>query len=366
MSSYLASKPRYEILDGLRGVAAMIVVAFHLFETYSKGPTEQILNHGYLAVDFFFVLSGYVIGYAYDDRFKKMGTWGFFKRRLIRLQPMVVMGTLIGAALFYFGDAPGFELVTQTPVWKMLLVALLGCFMIPLLPCWDIRGWQEINPLNGAVWSLMWEYIGNILYALFVRRLSKLCLGIFVAVSALLTIDLAMDIDVTGLLKERQWAQYTVIGGFGLSPDQLYIGCALALPIFRRTAIVTPRLEDRRAWGLLVVFGYRCSHSGISVCRQRRIRMGQRSVLCHSNPRPISISGNNGSRQPDDRQQNDSLVQMARCHQLPAIYHPLSLDIFADEMGRRPQRSPCRYTYSCRYKHLFHSRRYRMGKLQTL
>lgn len=127
MSSYLASKPRYEILDGLRGVAAMIVVAFHLFETYSKGPTEQILNHGYLAVDFFFVLSGYVIGYAYDDRFKKMGTWGFFKRRLIRLQPMVVMGTLIGAALFYFGDAPGFELVTQTPVWKMLLVALLGC-----------------------------------------------------------------------------------------------------------------------------------------------------------------------------------------------------------------------------------------------
>ena len=233
MSSYLASKPRYEILDGLRGVAAMIVVAFHLFETYSKGPTEQILNHGYLAVDFFFVLSGYVIGYAYDERFKKMGTWGFFKRRLIRLQPMVVMGTLIGAALFYFGDAPGFELVTQTPAWKMLLVALLGCFMIPLLPCWDIRGWQEINPLNGAVWSLMWEYIGNILYALFVRRLSRLCLGIFVAASALLTIDLAMDIDVTGLLKERQWAQYTVIGGFGLSPDQLYIGCArLLYPFF--------------------------------------------------------------------------------------------------------------------------------------
>ena len=164
---------------------------------------------------------------------KKMGTWGFFKRRLIRLQPMVVMGTLIGAALFYFGDAPGFELVTQTPAWKMLLVALLGCFMIPLLPCWDIRGWQEINPLNGAVWSLMWEYIGNILYALFVRRLSRLCLGIFVAASALLTIDLAMDIDVTGLLKERQWAQYTVIGGFGLSPDQLYIGCArLLYPFF--------------------------------------------------------------------------------------------------------------------------------------
>lgn len=231
--TYLASKPRYEILDGLRGVAAMIVVAFHLFETYSAGPTEQIFNHGYLAVDFFFVLSGYVVGYAYDDRFSKMGTRGFFKRRLIRLQPMVIAGTLIGAALFYFGDAPGFELVGQTPVWKMLLVTLLGCLMIPLLPWWDIRGWQEINPLNGAVWSLMWEYIGNILYALFVRRLSKLWLGILVGLSAMLTIDLAMNIDATGLLKERLWAQYTVIGGFGLSPDQLYIGAArLLYPFF--------------------------------------------------------------------------------------------------------------------------------------
>ncbi len=92
----ISSKPRFEILDGLRGVAAMIVVAFHLFETYSPGSSEQIINHGYLAVDFFFVLSGFVIGYAYDDRWGSMSTWNFFKRRLIRLQPMVILGTLIG------------------------------------------------------------------------------------------------------------------------------------------------------------------------------------------------------------------------------------------------------------------------------
>ena len=68
----LAQKPRYEILDGLRGVAAIIVVAYHILETYSSGSIDQILNHGYLAVDFFFVLSGFVIGYAYDDRWKKI------------------------------------------------------------------------------------------------------------------------------------------------------------------------------------------------------------------------------------------------------------------------------------------------------
>ena len=62
---YLKSKPRYEGLDGLRGVASIIVVIFHLFETFSEGqPSHQIVNHGYLAVDFFYVLSGFVIGYA--------------------------------------------------------------------------------------------------------------------------------------------------------------------------------------------------------------------------------------------------------------------------------------------------------------
>ena len=64
---YLESKPRYEILDGLRGVAAVLVVCFHFFETYFGMAPNQPINHGYLAVDFFFALSGFVIGYAYDE-----------------------------------------------------------------------------------------------------------------------------------------------------------------------------------------------------------------------------------------------------------------------------------------------------------
>lgn len=228
-----ASRPRFEILDGLRGVAAMIVVAFHLFETYSSGPDEQILNHGYLAVDFFFVLSGFVIGYAYDDRWGRMTTWDFFKRRLIRLQPMVILGTLIGAFWFYFGAAPGFELVMETPWWKLLLIMALGCIMFPTPPSMDIRGWKEINSLNGAQWSLLWEYIANILYALFVRRFNIVLLGVTVFLSAFLTVDVAMDIDTFRLLEVRSYARYTMIGGFGLSPDQIYIGLArLLYPFF--------------------------------------------------------------------------------------------------------------------------------------
>ncbi|MFT3901978.1 MAG: acyltransferase [Niabella sp.] len=233
VESYLPSKPRYEILDGLRGVAAMIVVGFHLFETYSKGPAFQLLNHGYLAVDFFFLLSGFVIGYAYDDRWNRMSTWEFFKRRLVRLHPMVIMGTAIGALLFYFGDSAAFPLISQTPWWKMLLMFLLGCTMLPALVKWDIRGWQETNSLNGPTWSLMWEYLANILYALFVRRFSKTMLALLVLASACLTIDVALNIDLFGLLTNRKDAAYTVIGGWSITAEQCYIGIVrLFYPFF--------------------------------------------------------------------------------------------------------------------------------------
>lgn len=135
----------------------MIVVAFHLFETYSKGPAFQILNHGYLAVDFFFVLSGFVIGYAYDDRWNKMSLKDFFKRRLVRLHPMVVMGMLVGALFFYFGACGAFPAIGATPWWQVLLIFLLGCTLLPAPMAWDIRGWGETYPLNGPAWSLFYE-----------------------------------------------------------------------------------------------------------------------------------------------------------------------------------------------------------------
>lgn len=256
-SMRLASKPRFEILDGLRGVAALIVVAFHLFETYSSGPCDQILNHGYLAVDFFFVLSGFVIGYAYDDRWGRMTTWDFFKRRLIRLQPMLILGTLIGAFWFYFGDAPAFQLVAQTPWWKLLLIILLGCLMFPTPPALDIRGWQEINSLNGAAWSLMWEYVANIFYALFIRRFGIKLLAVFVFLSAFLTVDLCMNIDMFSMLEVRDYAKYTVIGGFGLSPEQIYIGIArLLYPFFM--GLLLYRLGDK--WRINI------KHGGMTWC----------------------------------------------------------------------------------------------------
>jgi peptidoglycan/LPS O-acetylase OafA/YrhL len=130
-SGYLDSKTHYPILDGLRGVASIVVIVFHVFEAFTGGNRLiQIINHGYLAVDFFFLLSGFVVAYAYDDRWSKMTQWDFYKRRLVRLQPMVVMGSLIGAALFYFQVSPIFPLIAGTGVWKMLLIMLIGGLLI--------------------------------------------------------------------------------------------------------------------------------------------------------------------------------------------------------------------------------------------
>lgn len=231
---YLASKPRYEILDGLRGVAAVLVVMFHLFETYSKGVPYQIINHGYLAVDFFFVLSGFVIGYAYDDRWNRMTTWSFFKRRLIRLHPMLICGTVVGLLFFYFGgDHPDFQRIGDVPVGMAILVTALCFTMFPMPQSLDIRGWGEFNPLNGATWSLFWEYLANIFYALFIRRFSKVVLAVFVLFSAALTVILCLNIDVFGCLSVRSNAAYTVIGGWSLTPDQLQIGITrLLYPFF--------------------------------------------------------------------------------------------------------------------------------------
>src|SRR5260370_16989680 len=124
-TTYLESKNHYPILDGLRGVASVLVIMFHVLETFTGGNKFiQIINHGYLAVDFFFLLSGFVVAYAYDDRWNKMSTWGFFKRRLIPLHPVFGMGNVIRASRFYLQSGPTFPLIAPTPPPPIVLFIL--------------------------------------------------------------------------------------------------------------------------------------------------------------------------------------------------------------------------------------------------
>ena len=196
-SAFADSKPHYAILDGLRGVAALVVIWYHVFEGFATSPLDQKFNHGYLAVDFFFILSGFVVGYAYDDRWKgrsgnASGVRGgmrirdFLKRRLVRLHPMVVLGSVLGAVTFLIQGSVQWD-GAHVPFGAVMIAMLLGMFLIPACPGapYEVRGNNEMYPLNGPSWSLFFEYIGNILYALVLRRLSTRWLAVVVAVSGL-------------------------------------------------------------------------------------------------------------------------------------------------------------------------------------
>jgi peptidoglycan/LPS O-acetylase OafA/YrhL len=126
---------------------------------------------------------------------------------------MVVIGSVIGAALFYFQVSSSFPLIAGTPVWKVLLLMIIGSTLIPVPISMDIRGWQEMHPLNGPAWSLFFEYIANILYAVVIRRFSKLVLSVFVALTACLLIRFLL-----------QGQQGDMIGGWSINQQQLSIG----------------------------------------------------------------------------------------------------------------------------------------------
>lgn len=213
-ATFIDSKKHFLILDALRGVAAIVVVLFHVLEIYSGGDhIKQFINHGYLAVDFFFMLSGYVMAHAYDDRWNRMSVKDFFKRRLIRLHPLIIAGMTVGAICFFFQESAIFPNIANTSVSMLLLILLIGFTLIPVPLSMDIRGWTEMHPLNGPAWSLFFEYIANILHALILRRLSKLLLFVLVCIAALALIHLAVTSP-----------KGDIIGGWSLEPEQLSIG----------------------------------------------------------------------------------------------------------------------------------------------
>lgn len=170
-------------LDGLRGVAALIVVFLH--------GTLFIENTGYipyaacLAVDFFFLLSGFVVAYAYDDRLAGSTTWRqFMTIRMIRLYPMLFAGTTFGGCLFVLAQ---FESHEFGAVMTMLLT--IGSFA--LIPVGLIVG-TLAYPINIAAWSMFFEFAVNALYGSRLGRLGERNLMALVVVCGAALIPMAL------------------------------------------------------------------------------------------------------------------------------------------------------------------------------
>ncbi|MFY7840965.1 MAG: acyltransferase family protein [Lacibacter sp.] len=183
-TSLLNTKTHFQLLDGLRGVAAVAVVVFHFMEIAVPDFTVNFIAHGYLAVDFFFCLSGFVIAYAYDKRIAGLSLWQFFKLRLIRLQPLVVIGAVLGLLTFLFD--PFHNLYAAKGPLQTILMFLSAALLIPY-PSIPER-YNNLFYMNAPVWSLFWEYIANIAYALLFWKMNRNMHKVLLAAAALLLI----------------------------------------------------------------------------------------------------------------------------------------------------------------------------------
>jgi peptidoglycan/LPS O-acetylase OafA/YrhL len=217
-----SGKEHFEVMDGLRGSAAFLIAIFHLFN-YSFGwdTPLSLVRHAYLAVDFFFGLSGFVVGYAYDDRWTKMSIPQFFRIRLIRLHPLVLVGATLGL-LGYLFDPFG-KAINHTPAPMLLLAYVTSLLLLPSPPVGGRP--EETQALNGPAWSLMQEYLGNIAYALILRRLRAITLGVICGLSGLILIWVA---NSRGSL-DGGWS-YPVIW---MAPLRLTVSFVMGLWLYR-------------------------------------------------------------------------------------------------------------------------------------
>lgn len=155
-TSSAQSSGRLPLLDGLRGLAAIGVLLYHCEVTL--GP-HGLFSRAYLFVDFFFLLSGFVLALAVEPRLA--AGWpssAFLRGRVRRLWPTIAAGVALGALLHAWRGE------TDT----LLTTLVLGLLVLP----WT-RSPDQIFPLNGPQWSLMLELIANLAHALLLRRLGE-------------------------------------------------------------------------------------------------------------------------------------------------------------------------------------------------
>ncbi|RAJ76571.1 peptidoglycan/LPS O-acetylase OafA/YrhL [Chitinophaga dinghuensis] len=226
----LKSRQHYEILDGLRGIAAIVVVIFHFMEEWITDYSKNFVGHGYLAVDFFFVLSGFVIAYAYDERMQRVSIKEFLVSRLIRLQPMVIFGAILGLVTFlwdpFVGLLPGYS------PGKIALVFVTTMLMIPYPAITERFG--NLFSFNAPAWSLFWEYIANIIYGVILWRLDRRILA-------------ALTVVAAGLLGWVAFRAGGIGGGWGAQNfwdggARLFYSFSAGMVIYRYKLIIPNRL----------------------------------------------------------------------------------------------------------------------------
>jgi len=275
---------RYLALDGLRGIAALAVMVMHKGRWFLD--SGGFLAHAYLAVDFFFMLSGFVIAAAYDRRLSEgMTASRFIFLRWARLYPLILAGLLLGAAcrlLVAAVDIPG------PPLWALPGSLIRGLLLVPSLHL--APGEWGIYPLNGPTWSLFFELAANLAFVLVFRWLGPRALVAVVAAGVLLVVGLAFSggIDAGATPREFLGGFPRVTYGFfaGVLLNRLLRGrsdapIAWALPVTAVALLAVFVVPGGRSWNpafelacLLLLF------PAMIVLAARAPVLGWRAPLC--------------------------------------------------------------------------------------
>ena len=167
------------MIDGLRGLAALIVYLFHSTEFFGDSWRPA---SGYLAVDLFFLLSGIVIAYSYDGRIgrSELGTVAFMRVRLVRFYPLLILATLATAAVQLVAVRTGHLPITLVN-GSLVLAVILTLLFIPQRPTPN----STLYPLNAPFWSLLDELLINACFILAWRWLSNSLLAAVIVIGGI-------------------------------------------------------------------------------------------------------------------------------------------------------------------------------------
>jgi peptidoglycan/LPS O-acetylase OafA/YrhL len=232
-----APNTRLASLDALRGVAALAVVLFHVCI-----PLRVIAApNGYLAVDYFFLLSGYVLARAYDGRLRRGGAAAWFIRvRLERLYPLALLGVLMGVGGAAIRYAPWLQ---GTGAVEFATTAVANLLMLPL----GRLSYAQDHPLfafNAPVWSLFWELAVNALYGAVALLLDAPLLAVLIMVAGLAVV--AVSLDHGSLQAGAEAASFAA----GAARVGYSFFCGVALQ-----RLAKPRHSDRRRLGPTLAAG---------------------------------------------------------------------------------------------------------------
>ena len=243
-------------MDGLRGVAAVSVALFHL-QRFFGGPS--FFGHGYLAVDFFFMLSGFVLIHAYGERLKCNGSLvPYLRDRAIRLYPMLLVGAAIGFLLAVIAQKQ-----TAGSLASIAATSAVNAAGLPAI--WT----QHPFWINEPIWSLFFEIVASVLFGLLAPLITdrRMFVAASLSVCSMLILDYRVGLFGFGWIRHMIGAGFVRVSAsfiIGLILQRLHSAGFLAsggrrwwvAPILVTSFILFPTYSRPSAWyDPLIVFG---------------------------------------------------------------------------------------------------------------